>query len=49
MDQLPIEIQQLLCQYEDVFREKLVEGRTMETPPVELKVDTKKKKPEECI
>ena len=49
MDQLPEEIQQLLIQYEDVFREKLVEGRTMECPPVELKVDKDKIKPEECI
>ena len=49
MDQLPEEIQQLLIQYEDVFREKLVEGRTMECPPIELKVDKDKKKPEECI
>ena len=49
MDQLPEEIQQLLWQYEDDFREKLVEGQTMETPPMELKVDKEKKKPEECI
>ena len=49
MAELPEEICQLLWQYEDVFKEKLVQGRTMDIPLVELRIDKSKPVPEQCI
>ena len=49
MEELPEEIRQLLWQYKDVFKEKVIKGRTMDIPPVELRIDKSKERPEECI
>ena len=49
MNKLPIEIQQHLRQYEDVFCSKLPRGRSMKVEPVDIQIDPSIPKPPKCV